>query len=165
MHSSPKRNSDLVIEASQVHVYLGGQHVLRGVDLKVPAGELVALIGPNGSGKTTFLRALVGLQKTASGSIRLFGSSDFKAVSSRIGYVPQRLNLERSFVLSVREFLALRLRQTRNWFWQSSTKTDELIRAAFMEIGVEGLLDRPLAQLSGGQLQRVMIDFSLLAKP
>ena len=165
MHTHPKRNSTLVIEASQVQVHLGGQHVLKGVDLNVPSGELVALIGPNGSGKTTFLRALLGLQKISSGSIKLFGSSNFDSVSSRIGYVPQRLNLERSFILSVREFLALRLRQTRGWFWQSSAKTDALIRNAGLEVGVDGLLDRPLAQLSGGQLQRVMIAFSLLAKP
>jgi zinc transport system ATP-binding protein len=83
----------------------------------------------------------------------------------RIGYVPQKLNLERSFILSVREFLALRLRQTRNWFWQPHRKTDALICEAFAEIGVSALLDRPVAQLSGGQLQRVMIAFSLLGKP
>ena len=165
MHPNPKRSDNLVIEVNQVHVHLGGQHVLRGVDLKVPAGELVALIGPNGSGKTTLLRALVDLQKISSGSIKLFGNSSFRNVSSRIGYVPQRFNLERSFVLSVREFLALRLRKTRHWFWQSNAKIDLIIRSAFAEIGVESLLDRPLAQLSGGQLQRVMIAFSLLVKP
>ena len=79
--------------------------------------------------------------------------------------MPQQLNLERSFILSVREFLALRLRQTRNWFWQSRAKTDSLIRNAGSRSGWKALLDRPVAQLSGGQLQRVMIAFSLLAKP
>lgn len=164
----PKHTSGdakLVIEAKDVRVQLGGLEVLQGVDLKVPAGELVALIGPNGSGKTTLLRALLGLQKITAGEIKLFGSSNLRSALPRIGYVPQKLNLERSFILSVREFLALRLRQTRNWFWQSRSKIDSLISDTYAEIGVAALLDRPVAQLSGGQLQRVMIAFSLLGKP
>ena len=131
----------------------------------MPHGQLVALIGPNGSGKTTLLRCLLGLQKLDAGEIRLFGEIDFRAVADRIGYVPQRIALERNFVLSVREFLALRLRATRNWFWQSHRQTDDAIHHALARIGVESLLNRPLAQLSGGQLQRVLIAFSLLRKP
>jgi ABC-type Mn2+/Zn2+ transport system ATPase subunit len=126
---------------------------------------LVALIGPNGSGKTTLLRALLGLQRIDSGEIRLFGERDIRKVLPRVGYVPQRLILERSFILSVREFLALRLRDTRHWFWKSRRATDERLRPALVEMGVGDLLDRPIAQLSGGQLQRVLIAFSLLANP
>jgi ABC-type Mn2+/Zn2+ transport system ATPase subunit len=139
--------------------------VLRGVDLEVPAGGLVALIGPNGSGKTTFLRALLGLQRLSEGEIRLFGTTDRRAALRRIGYVPQRMNLERSFILSVREFLSLRLRQTRHWFWRRKRTTDESIEASLDEMGIRSLLERPLANLSGGQLQRVLIAFSLLTKP
>jgi ABC-type Mn2+/Zn2+ transport system ATPase subunit len=153
------------VEARDVRLAFDGQPVLRGVNLKVPHGQLVALIGPNGSGKTTLLRCLLGLQKISSGEIKLFGETDLKKALPRVGYVPQRLALDRSFILSVREFLALRLRQTRNWFWQSHQRTDALICASLAEIGVEPLLDRPLAQLSGGQIQRVLIAFSLLSGP
>ncbi len=153
------------IDVRDVRVTLGGLPILRGVSLRVPAGQLVALIGPNGSGKTTLLRALLGLQKLQGGEIRLFGESDLRSALGRVGYVPQRLDLERSFILSVREFLALRLRATRHWFWLSKRRTDELIRASLAEIGVEALLDKPLAHLSGGQLQRVLIAFSLLHRP
>src|SRR3954447_800201 len=163
MHTHPKRNN--VIEASQVQVHLGGQHVLKGVDLNVPSGEVVALIGPNGSGKTTLLRSLLGLQKISSGQVKLLGATDVRSVLPRIGYVPQSLNFERSFVLSVREFLALRSRECRHWFWQGNARIDELLRGCLAEIGVESLLDRPVAQLSGGQLQRVLIAFSLLRNP
>src|SRR5213082_1216220 len=111
MHNETLHKSvPIAVEAQDLWVSLGGQDVLQGVSLSVPAGQLVALIGPNGSGKTTLLRALVGLQKTASGEIKLFGQSGFAAALPRIGYVPQRFNLESSFILSVREFLALRLR-------------------------------------------------------
>ena len=153
------------IEVSDVRVQLGGQPVLRGVNLRVAAGQLIALIGPNGSGKTTLLRALLGLQPLQSGEIHLLGEPDLRQALPRVGYVPQRLELERSFVLSVREFLALRLPETSQWFWFSKRRTDELLRASLAEIGVEALLDKPLAGLSGGQLQRVLIAFSLLRRP
>jgi len=125
----------------------------------------VALIGPNGSGKTTLLRAMLGLQKISRGTVRLFGQTDVRAALPRIGYVPQRVELERSFIVSVREFLAFRLRALRHWFWLPHNRIDDVLRPALAEIGVEGLLNKPLAQLSGGQLQRVLIAFSLLHKP
>lgn len=154
-----------VIEVRGLHVSFDGHEALRGVDLRVPAGRLIALIGPNGSGKTTLLRCLLGLQKSDAGEIRLFGESDLRQALPRVGYVPQRLVLDRSFVMSVREFLALRRRETQNWFWRRHAETDRVLRSAMAEIGVETLLDRPLAQLSGGQLQRVLIAFSLLKEP
>lgn len=155
----------LAVEVHDLHVSFGSMPVLRGVNLRVPQGQLVALIGPNGSGKTTLLRCLLGLEKPSRGEIRIFGETDLKRVWPRIGYVPQRLSLERSFILSVREFLALRLRETKHWLFQSHTKTDALLCPALANIGVEPLLDRPIAQLSGGQLQRVLIAFALLRKP
>src|SRR4051794_26280644 len=115
-----------VIEVQDARVSFAGNAVLRGVNLKIPQGEMVALIGPNGSGKTTLLRSLVGLQRLDSGSVRLFGEPVSHRTLKRVGYVPQKLLLERSFALSVREFLALRLRTTRQWFWQSKKVTDSL---------------------------------------
>jgi zinc transport system ATP-binding protein len=164
-HPDRPLSGPLVVEAHDVYVALQGTPVLRGVNLRIPRGETVALIGPNGSGKTTLLRALLGLQRIDRGAIQLFGQESIKDALPRIGYVPQRLSLERSFILSVREFLALRLRATRHWFWQGHRTTDRLVCSTFKEIGIEALLDRPVAQLSGGQLQRVLIAFSLLNNP
>lgn len=153
------------VAVHDLHVALGGIPVLRGVNFQVPAGKVVALIGPNGSGKTTLLRCLLGLQRPSRGDIRLFGRPNLAAVATRVGYVPQRFELERSFVLSVREFLSLRLKATRHWFWQRHQHTDERLHAALAEVGVGTLFDRPMAALSGGQIQRVLIAFSLLHKP
>jgi zinc transport system ATP-binding protein len=157
-------HQSLAVEVRDLHVSFDNTPVLRGVNMRVPQGQIVALIGPNGSGKTTLLRCLLGLQKY-SGEVKLFGENELAKVLPRIGYVPQRLALERSFILSVREFLALRLRETRHWFFHSHKQLDSIIRPALVQIGVENLLDRPIAQLSGGQLQRVLIAFALLNKP
>jgi ABC-type Mn2+/Zn2+ transport system ATPase subunit len=158
-------DASVPVDVRDLHVSLGSVPVLRGVHLRVPAGQVVALIGPNGSGKTTLLRCLLGLQNFSAGEVRLFGQSSFAAVAARVGYVPQRLELERSVVLSVREFLSLRLRATRHWFWQSHRHIDGLLRAALAEVGAGRLFERPVTALSGGQLQRVLIAFSLLHRP
>jgi zinc transport system ATP-binding protein len=154
-----------IVEVRDARVTFGATKVLRGVNLNIPKGEIVALIGPNGSGKTTLLRSLLGLQKLDAGDVRLFGQAISPKTLGRVGYVPQKLMLEKSFALSVREFLALRLKQTRHWFWQSRTAVADKICPVLAEIGVETLLERPVASLSGGQLQRVLIAFSLLHEP
>src|SRR5215218_2984685 len=89
----------LAVEVRDLRVSFDHTAVLRGVNMRVPQGQIVALIGPNGSGKTTLLRCLLGLQKY-SGEIRIFGERDLRKVLRRVGYVPQRLALERSFILS-----------------------------------------------------------------
>lgn len=162
-HPHRRLGGQIVVEMRDVHVSIQGNSVLRGANLQIPKGEIVALIGPNGSGKTTLLRCLLGLHRADRGEILLFGKKDRDL--QRIGYVPQRLVLERSFILSVREFLALRLRATQNWFWKPNRVTDRAICSTFEEIGIAQLLDRPIARLSGGQLQRVLIAFSLLNNP
>lgn len=154
------------IEVRDLHVRLGGNPVLRGVNLRIEAGQMVALIGPNGSGKTTLLRCLLGLQKPDSGSVRLLQEGPPNpALLKRMGYVPQRLQLDPSFMLTVREFLAIRRPLTAGWFWRPSRQIDALLHEAVGEMDVTRLLDRPVAGLSGGQLQRVLICSSLLNEP
>lgn len=161
-HSS---GESAAVEVQDLWLSFGGTPILRGVNLRVPAGELVALIGPNGSGKTTLLRCLLGLQQPDRGRTTLLGQRYLRDALPRVGYVPQRLALDRSFMISVREFLALRLSNSTRWFWGSRSHMDQELQSRLPEIGVLPLLDRPLSGLSGGQLQRVLIAFSLLRQP
>ncbi|HYE30614.1 MAG TPA: metal ABC transporter ATP-binding protein [Methylomirabilota bacterium] len=154
-----------VVECRDVRVRFGSEAALDGVTLSIPRGQLVAIIGPNGSGKTTLLRTMLGLQRPTSGEVRLFGNADLRPGLKRVGYVPQRLALDRSFALSVREFMSLRLRQTRHWFFHRRRHIDSLLESHLQEIGALDTLDQSVATLSGGQLQRVLIAFSLLHDP
>src|SRR5947208_16030870 len=88
-----------MVEVRDARVSFGPTKVLRGVNLNIPKGEIVAIIGPNGSGKTTLLRALLGLQKLDSGDVRLFGQPVSPRTLARVGYVPQKLMLEKTFAL------------------------------------------------------------------
>lgn len=154
-----------VIEARGVEVTISGHPILKGVDLLIPGGQVVALIGPNGSGKTTLLRALLGLQSVDRGQILLFGQPLDRRVLRRVAYVPQKLAMESGFALSVREFLALASDRALHWFWKSHAALDKLLMPAVEEVQIVDLLDRPLAKLSGGQFQRVMVAFALLRNP
>ncbi|MDH2325694.1 metal ABC transporter ATP-binding protein [Cereibacter sp. SYSU M97828] len=134
-----------LIAAEHVTVRLGGSEVLSDVSIALNAGEIVTIVGPNGSGKSTLLRTLLGILPVASGRVTR---------NARIGYVPQKLALERTLPLSVRRFLSLPIRHSR-------AETD----AALARVGVPEIGDRQLADLSGGQLQRAMLARALLAKP
>ncbi len=154
---------EIVIEARGLSVRLGDKQVLQNVNLTIQRGEAIALIGPNGAGKTTLLKALLGLIPIASGEIKLLGSSSVNDVSARIGYIPQRLVADASFALSVREFLGLPLAKV-HW-WSSRKKVDALLEPMAREIGIQSLLSHSVAELSGGQFQRVMIAYALLRQP
>lgn len=154
-----------VIVTRNLGVSLGGRRILNDICLEIQAGQLVALIGPNGAGKTTLLRTLLGLLPAACGTFELLGQSQVRRALPEVGYVPQRLALETGLALSVREFLALRRPSTRNWFWRRRRHLDLALPPVVEELGVGSLLDKPLSGLSGGQLQRVLIAFSLLDQP
>ncbi len=154
-----------VVATRHLCVRLGGRRILNDICLTIAPGKLVALIGPNGAGKTTLLRTLLGLIPVDSGDFDLLGCSDLRTALPSIGYVPQRLALGDGLALSVREFLALRRRKTRNWFWRSRQNLDLELPTVAEELGVRSLLDKSVSSLSGGQLQRVLITFSLLDDP
>ncbi len=154
-----------LMEMQAVCLKYGNHEALQNVSLRVLRGQRVALVGPNGAGKTSALRCLLGLIQPSHGTVKLFGKPRSKATMSRIGYVPQRLQLNSSFQLTVREFLSLRIPETRSWFWQNQETVEGHIASISCDLEVDHLLNRPLMKLSGGQMQRVLIAFSLLTRP
>nr|WP_241503865.1 zinc ABC transporter ATP-binding protein ZnuC [Ferruginivarius sediminum] len=136
-----------LIEVSDVSVRLGGQEVLKHVDLNIHAGEIVTLIGPNGAGKTTLLRVVLGLLNPTRGRVMCRRGVTF-------GYVPQRFAIDPTLPMTVRRFLSLPKRRSR---------TD--IENALEEVGAGYTIDRELQALSGGEFQRVMLARGLLRRP
>jgi len=137
-----------LIEASGLTIHHGAQVALTGVDFRIAPGEIVTVLGPNGSGKSTLLRALLGIIAPTSGRID-------RAPGLRIGYVPQKMAIERNLPLTVRRFLSLPTRVS-----------DAEAAAALAQTGIDAsLAGRQLGALSGGQLQRVLLARALLSRP
>ena len=138
-----------LIEAHRLTVLPPGHQtpVLYDIDFSIRPKEIVTVVGPNGSGKSTLLRALLGHVGLSSGRVRRSGGL-------RIGYVPQRLDIARNIPMTVGRFLSLPGRVGR-----------ATARAMLERTGVSGLEARQLLELSGGQLQRVLLARALLNQP
>lgn len=143
-----------ILEVKNVSVAFGKNAVLSDVSFSLHKGEVIAIIGPNGSGKTVLLKTLLGLL--------LYTGSIKWAKGATIGYVPQQFEIDFGMPLTVKEFFALRAK--RFWF----TEKDFLDHVAheLASVGLsENILEKRLAELSRGQLQRVLIGWSLVGHP
>ena len=139
--------SDALIRLDGVGVRFAGQDVLQGVSLAVRPGEIVTLIGPNGAGKTTLVRTVLGLLRPDRGEV-------WRKPRLRIGYMPQKLQVDPTLPLSVLRFLRLVPRVDR-----------ARALAALGEVGAQSVIDSPLQRISGGELQRVLLARALLRRP
>ncbi len=145
-------------------VTLRGSRVLEQIRLHMHCGELTALIGPNGAGKTTLLRAMVG-ELPHTGSLRFIHHGNIETTKPlRIGYVPQKLELDRTSPTTVMDLFAGAL--TRWPLWVGTRKAVACEAQAKLElVGAETLLDRRISEISVGQLQRVLLALALTPVP
>jgi zinc transport system ATP-binding protein len=151
-----------IIDIHHLWFSYNGQEVLREVTLEIFPGDFVALIGPNGGGKTTLLKLMLGLLKPRSGTIRILGRSPRKA-SRRIGYVPQDVNINRSFPVTALDVVLMGLIHTDDAGGTAQRRKKALEALAQMEMAE--LAHRRVGSLSGGQRQRVFIARALVAEP
>jgi zinc transport system ATP-binding protein len=147
----PKRavvfDPSAMLSGRNVTIVKGGRKLISGIDIALRSAEIVTLIGPNGAGKTTLVRALLGLEPLESGTVtRLPGLI--------VGYVPQRFDIDRTIPLTVARFLNLGLR-----------KSPRELTAALDDVGAASVENSQVAELSGGELQRVILARALLRNP
>jgi zinc transport system ATP-binding protein len=143
------------------------RNILENVDLVINKGEFASIVGPNGGGKTTLVKILLGLLVPNSGRIEIFGI-DQKRFRSwyKIGYVPQNVSLyDSNFPLSVYETVSLGLAGKKSWFSFLSSEDRAQIEKAIETASISELREKNLSELSGGQRQRVMIARALVSQP
>lgn len=147
-------NPVAAIDVQHLTVRLGSTVILHDLTFSVARGEIVAVIGPNGSGKSTLLQAILGLLP-ATGTVRVFGRP-VREVLGKIGYVPQRFSFDRTFPLTVGEFLRLSGVRPKHPEWRE---------AVLAEVNLTGGESQRVGELSGGELQRLLIANALMGEP
>jgi urea transport system ATP-binding protein len=163
--SQPNDSSPIMLKVSGLNVYYGESHILRDVDLNVPAGQMVCLIGRNGVGKTTLLKTIMGLIKPRTGTIELAGEaitpkSPDRRAKMGIGYVPQGREIIPR--LTVKENLILGLEALPSGRTGNATIPEEIFNLFPV---LKSMLSRMGGDLSGGQQQQLAIARALMGRP
>ncbi len=150
------------LRARGVTVDLGGRRVLDDVGFDVARGEFACLCGPNGGGKTTFLKAALGLVPLSAGTIEVLGARP-GAAGRAVGYLPQAKSFNPTFPARVVDVIVANRRGA--WPVRVGAADREAARTALARVGGERLLDALLRGLSGGELQRVYLARALVNDP
>ncbi|MBN2122637.1 ABC transporter ATP-binding protein [Candidatus Micrarchaeota archaeon] len=141
----------------------GKEELLRGVDLSVKEGEFIGIIGPNGGGKTTLLKLILGELEPDAGEIRVFGNAPKKG-RRMLGYLSQFKDIDFDFPITVEEVVLLS-RIGENLFKHYGSSDKEAAQKAMERMGISHLRGRKLNELSGGQKQRVFVARALAGNP
>ncbi len=155
---------DTLISVTGVTAGYGGHPILKNVSLDLRKGDFMAVVGPNGGGKTTLFRTILGLVPPSEGSVTVMGMPPSKG-SRNIGYVPQFGAFDRKYPVLAREVVSmgLRPRQTINPF--SGRDGGDAVEKAMEYTGVTPFSDMRIGDLSGGQLQRTLLARALVSNP
>ncbi len=154
------------IAISIQHLWAGyeNENILEDITLTVYERDFIGLIGPNGGGKTTLLKVLLGLLPITKGTVRIFGHP-VKEGRKYIGYVPQAVNFDREFPINVWEVARMGRLGQRGLFHRYTAEDNEIVADALRKVHLWELRDAPIAELSGGQRQRVYIARALATRP
>lgn len=136
-----------LLSTNSISVKYGSNIVLRDVSLSIEEGEIITIVGPNGSGKTSLVKTIIGAMSPFQGSVSL-------KENLRIGYIPQRINIDQTLPMTVQRFLNLTHKISKN-------ECLSVLRTA----GVPDLLQNQMSNLSGGQFQKVLLARALQGSP
>ena len=154
--TNAKPENPVPLEIHDLTVAYHKRPVLWGVDVEVPAGQLVGVIGPNGAGKSTLIKAAMGLLPVSSGWVKVFGRP-VKDNLRRVGYVPQRETVDWDFPVSVMDVVLMGRYGHLGLFKRPRKEDREVARKCLEKVKMLPYADRQISNLSGGQQQRVFL--------
>ncbi|NPA17461.1 MAG: metal ABC transporter ATP-binding protein [Aquificae bacterium] len=151
-----------ILRMENLTVKLGGRVIIENINLRINRQEIVAIVGPNGGGKTTLIKTALGLITPTEGTVEILGTTPEKAIKTgKIGYLPQKTDIPRNFPFSVLDVVLLGLVNSG----LSRKEKLEKAKKYLSYVGMGGLEDHPYGRLSGGQQQRVSIARVLVSDP
>ncbi|SHM93570.1 metal ABC transporter ATP-binding protein [Gracilibacillus kekensis] len=156
-----------IVEMNNVSFHYGDRQALSKINFTINEGDFIGLVGPNGGGKTTLIKLLLGMEKPTNGSIHLFNKpiDKFKQ-KNKLGYVSQKANtFNRGFPATVEEVVTMGLTSKLGYFHRVSRQDKEKIHHAVEKVGMENYLNENIGDLSGGQQQRIFIARALVSEP
>jgi zinc transport system ATP-binding protein len=153
-----------IIEIKNLSFSYNKQKILEGINLNVEERDFLAIIGPNGGGKSTLLKLILGINPIQEGSIKTFGERPQKNLS-KIGYVPQNTNVNTDFPIKVIEVVLMGHIGTKRPLFGYAKEEKMCALGALAQVGMEKFANEKIGSLSGGQRQRVMIARALCAHP
>lgn len=157
--------NQVAVKIENLSVYYGQTPALSGVSFDIEEGEYLGIIGPNGGGKTTLLKSILGLIPINNGKIEIFNNRISKN-KSLMGYVPQIAVMDKRFPISVLEVvLTGRLKQGLSPFFKFNAVDKEKANEALSKVGIQHLACRQISELSGGEFQRMLIARALTVEP
>ncbi|TVQ09785.1 MAG: ABC transporter ATP-binding protein [Bacteroidetes bacterium] len=133
--------------------------VLREVDLEIFPSDFIGVIGPNGGGKTTLVKTILGIQPLFNGRIT------YPSGKPRMGYLPQISQIDKSFPITVRDLVGSGLRARRRWFPHLESNQKKQVVTLLEEAGIASFASRPIGELSGGQIQKAFLCRALINDP
>ena len=148
-------NEQAAITISDLAFSYGGREILTDVNLTIRPFDSICIVGPNGGGKTTLMKLIIGLLHPTRGEVRIFGHKPEDA-KQKIGYVPQYAVYDKQFPISVKEVVCMG-RLGNSFTGRYSREDWEHTMKALAEVGLESFAESPFSALSGGQRQRVLI--------
>lgn len=154
-----------IVQIDDLYFLYNGQEVLQNINLTIHRGDFVSIIGPNGGGKTTLIKLILGLLSPASGTVKIDGKAPGKN-GTAIGYVPQIINHNLSFPASAMDVVLMgKYNPARRFSFHNKKEDQKEAFEALEKLGMEKYTNRKITDLSGGQRQRVLIARALVTNP
>ena len=147
---------DTLISLRGIGLKRDGREILNGINLDIRRGDFIAVTGPNGGGKTTLLRIILGLLKPSAGKV------EYLQPDLTIGYLPQKNAIDSKFPITVRQVVESGLMNTRV---SDSRERDRLVDRTLADMGMDSHADKSIGVLSGGQLQRALLGRAIISRP
>lgn len=164
-HLHDVQHTNTAIEITDAAFAYTRDPVVTGVNTQLQPGQAMALIGPNGSGKTTWLRAVLGMVRVAEGQVQVLGHQPGHAPRGSIGYVPQVSDLDQTFPVTVRDVVQMGLYPKMSFWQRVNQRGRERVQTALKEVDLLHRADDKFGNLSGGQQQRVLVARCLASSP